>query len=338
MVGFYDSVNSRIGVNLTAPYYKALSWNNITLADNSYNFNFTVSYGGGAADVDKQIIFANITAPPYATPQTGVTTANSLFANFALVPFVSTSNYYGSSCASPNCGVLLNWINTSTTWGPTQSPPQLRLYTSDSADVKDVQVPNSPANGGAIAYQDVGTAVQDVMSNSGVIVVNPASNSASNQVVVKVPAQKLAVKAYIGSTGAGTTVNGGTYSQIVAITQSIAKLDSEVTTADEQSHDLVLVGGPCVNTLVGALSTASGNATAKFPYTCDSWPARNFGRIQVIDDAFYTGYQVVVVAGTRASDTRLVANVLQQYDTLLSGQTASAVEVTSLSASGITPA
>jgi len=92
-----------------------------------------------------------------------------------------------------------------------------------------------------------------------------------------------------------------------------------------------------VNTLVAELAVASGNATAKFPYACTSWPARNFGMVKVIDDGFAVGHQVVVVAGTRAADTRLAANVLQQYDTLLSGQNASAIEVTSLSASGITP-
>ena len=333
MVGFWDSTNSRIGVNLTAPYYKQLSWDNETLTNNGFNFNFTVSYGGGAAPADQQVIVASITGPPFAPTQSvGGVAAVSYFAKFALLP--SDSGVYLGAAAN---GVLLNWVNTSATWTPTQSPPQFRLYTSDSADVKDIQVPQTPSGGGVLAYQDIGTSVQDVVSNSGVIVTAPAS-SGSNVAIIKVPAQHLQVKAYIGKMGAGGTTTGGTYQQIVPITQAIAKLDSEVSVSDESAHDMILVGGPCVNTLVAQLATASGNATAKFPYTCDNWPARDFGRVQVIDDALATGHQAIVVAGTTAAYTRLAANVLQQYDTLLSGQNASAVEVTSLSASGITPA
>jgi hypothetical protein len=344
MVGFYDSVNSRIGVNLTSPYYKALSWDNTTLSNDYLVFNTTVSYGGGASTANQFVLFVNMTGPPYATMQTvGGTGTVSYFSNFALVPYVSTSDYYADSCVSGSgCGLLMNWVNTSTpasTW-TTSSNPTFRLYTSDSADAKDIQSSQTPSGGGTIAYQDIGQSVQDVVSNGGVIVATPASQG-SNTVVVKVPAQLLQVKAYVGTTGTSTTTTGGTYQQSVPILQSISKLDSEVTAADETSHDLILVGGPCVNTLVASLATASGNATAQFPYSCNSWPARNFGRIQVIDSPVYgtttgTGHQAIVVAGTRADDTRLAADVLMQYDTLLHGQTASAVEVTSLSASGIT--
>jgi hypothetical protein len=62
--------------------------------------------------------------------------------------------------------------------------------------------------------------------------------------------------------------------------------------------------------------------------------------ISIIDNPFptvTTGNVAVVVAGTRAEDTRMATTVLQQYDTLLVGQTASAVKVTSLATTGITP-
>jgi hypothetical protein len=225
-------------------------------------------------------------------------------------------------------------MNKTATWNAGNAP-KFRLYTSDSSEDKDVSIQNTPAGGGAVVQSDIGKATQDVVANSGAIVVAPASYSGGQQIVVKVPAQALAVKAYIGKIGAGATT-GGTYQQIVPVTSSVARLDSEITSSDKSSKDLILVGGPCVNTLVASLATASANATAKYPFTCASWLARNFGSIRVIDDAFATGHQVVVVAGTRAADTRLAANVLQQYDTLLTGQTSSAVEVTSLSTSGIT--
>ncbi len=343
MVGFWDSVNNRWGVNLTAPYYQVLNVTTTGLnkLPTSFNFNTTLSYGGGAAAKDQQTLFFNATIPAYADMQTvGGSAAKSLITGFAVIPTYGQSNYNSVACVStsgsvlPNeCGVLLNWVNTSATWSSTQSP-QFRLYTTDSAEVKDIQSVQTPSGGGTPVYQDIGQSIQDVINNGGTIISAPAS-AGSNMESVKLPAQLLQVKAYVGKVGvAGTT--SGTYQQIVPVTSSVARLDSEITSSDKASKGLILVGGPCVNTLVASLATASGNATASYPYTCASWPARNFGSLRVIDNAFATGHQVVVVAGTRAADTRLAANVLQQFDTLLAGQTSSNVEVTSLSASGIT--
>jgi len=352
--GFWDSTNNRIGVNITnsttanvyGTYWKNLNESTagsaaVQLSD-YYLFNTTLSYGGGAAAKDQLTLFVNMTTPFGAGTQATNSPSNaaSLFSAFAIVPS-STSPYIGSACVSTSgsvlgteCGVLLNWVNTTTTWSSSTSPT-FRLYTTDSADTHDIEVVQTPSGGGSAIYQDIGQAVQDVVSNSGVIVSAPA-NQGSNVATVKLPAQALYVKAYVGKAGAATTTTGGTYQQPVPITQSVARLDSEIISSDEASSDLILVGGPCVNTLVAQLATASGNSSAMYPYTCASWPGRNFGSIRVIDNAFSTGHQVLVVAGTTAAYTRMAANVLQQYDTLLKGQTSQNVEVTSLSASGIT--
>ncbi|MEK6909982.1 MAG: hypothetical protein AABW61_02805, partial [Candidatus Aenigmatarchaeota archaeon] len=66
----------------------------------------------------------------------------------------------------------------------------------------------------------------------------------------------------------------------------------------------------------------------KFAYGCADWPASNMGIVEVVDGAFATGKSAVVVAGTRAEDTRLASSVLQNYATKLSSITASKVEVT----------
>jgi S-layer protein (TIGR01564 family) len=94
-----------------------------------------------------------------------------------------------------------------------------------------------------------------------------------------------------------------------------------------------LVGGPCVNSLVAALADAG-----KFDYTCTLWPGENFGMVKLVEGGFATAKNVVVVAGTRADDTRMATSLLQRYTEFadeLSGNTA--VKVTSLSAAGITP-
>jgi S-layer protein (TIGR01564 family) len=146
--------------------------------------------------------------------------------------------------------------------------------------------------------------------------------------VLKIANKNLAVKAYFGKLGAAATA-GTTVHEVVPVTSAVALLDSEVTSTHKAAN-LVLVGGPCVNTLVAELATAG-----KFGYTCAGWPARDFGLVQVIDDAFTTGKFALVLAGTRAQDTRMACHAVQHYDTLLKGKTATAVEVTSLSATGI---
>jgi len=349
MLGFYDSSNSRVGVNVTGCSIAATNMGvsnigGITRVAQGYcaqlngtnfaQFNVTLSYGGSAASKDQQVLFVNVTGPTNAVCQaSGGSACAGYFSAFQLGDLTTGNPPYVAYPA----GTLINWVNKTTTWSTSQ-PPTFRLYTTDSSETKDVQVLNLPSGGGAAAYADIGQSTQDVVANNGVIITAPASYTGGNQVIVQVPSTALAVDAYVGKMGAGASAIG-TYSQVVPITQSITRLDSEVTSADESSHDLVLVGGPCVNTLVASLATASGNSTtAEFPYTCASWPGRNFARIQVVDNAFATGHQALVVAGTRAADTRVAGNVLQQYDTLLKGITSQAVEVTSASASGITPA
>jgi hypothetical protein len=111
------------------------------------------------------------------------------------------------------------------------------------------------------------------------------------------------------SPAASTTGTGGTVTTqtVLPITSDIVRLDSEVTDADKTGKDLILVGGPCINTLVASLATAN-----KFPYTCANWPGRNFGRVQLIADAFATGKTALVIAGTRADETDLAAQMVQQ--------------------------
>jgi hypothetical protein len=107
-----------------------------------------------------------------------------------------------------------------------------------------------------------------------------------------------------GVGGVGGTVTTQT---VLPITSDVVRLDSEVTDADKTGKDLILVGGPCINTLVASLATAN-----KFPYTCTNWPGRNFGRVQLIADAFATGKTALVIAGTRADETDLAAQMVQQ--------------------------
>jgi hypothetical protein len=123
----------------------------------------------------------------------------------------------------------------------------------------------------------------------------PASQSQAIVGVGKAPTASVG-----GAAGSVTTQT------VLPITADVVKLDSEVSTADQSANDMVLVGGPCINAMVAQLATAG-----KFPYTCDTWPGRNFGRVQVIADAFATGKTALVIAGTTAADTDLGSRIVQ---------------------------
>ena len=208
-----------------------------------------------------------------------------------------------------------------TAW-TTSAAPQFQLGPT-ALTAEDYEV-NATTEG---TPRNAGKKTQEVVSDSGIILASTSSSAASDAIKVKVASKNLAVKAYFGKLSGATT--GTTYDAMIPVTSPVAYLDTEVTDA-MKAQNLVLVGGPCVNTLVASLATA-----AKFGYTCEGWPARNFGLVQVIDGAFTTGKFAVVIAGTRAQDTRLACHAVQQYVSLLKGKTATTVEVTSLQATGI---
>ena len=120
-------------------------------------------------------------------------------------------------------------------------------------------------------------------------------------------------------TEAGTVTKEYTYEKVVPITTPIAKLDSEVTDADKTTKHLILVGGPCVNDLVAELAAAGKLKYDGEVLTCDAWNAKTaageeFGLIELIEDAFAEGKVALVVAGSRAPQTREACNVLMDYE------------------------
>ena len=100
----------------------------------------------------------------------------------------------------------------------------------------------------------------------------------------------------VGGTGTGTV------QQAVKITSPVAKLASEVSTSS-LSSDLILIGGPCANSLVAQLLGSDEQ--------CSNWPYTE-GIIKEVSDAFSSGKKALIVAGTQATDTRaLAAKVMQ---------------------------
>ncbi|MBI2580122.1 MAG: S-layer protein [Candidatus Aenigmarchaeota archaeon] len=112
------------------------------------------------------------------------------------------------------------------------------------------------------------------------------------------------------TTSATTGASAGTVKQAVPVKTSIAKLDTEVTTADKTTKNIILVGGPAVNSLVRELATAA--KTKDTQWYLDQGPGTTL--VDLVSDAFTTGKSVLVVAGYNADDTRTGTGVLQNYD------------------------
>ena len=209
--------------------------------------------------------------------------------------------------------------------------PNAQLGVSkQSAEDSDVSVDWEAPN-------TVGTWEYDVVSPYGTVVSSVKSNAAADKVVIKLPADQQKAYVYVGKLKTVTTA-GGTYKTYAPLSLPVAKLASEVTDADKTNANIVLVGGPCANSLVQALVDA-GKLDASF--TCAGGtpgPAWTPGAayVKVVEDAFATGKIALVVAGTNAADTRLATSLLSQGK--LADQTASGVKVSgTVTAPVVTP-
>ncbi|MEM5879480.1 MAG: S-layer protein [Candidatus Aenigmatarchaeota archaeon] len=192
--------------------------------------------------------------------------------------------------------------------------------TEASVDSKDV----------ALDGADISSQETDIVYDThGSIVKAVKSNVQADKMVFSLPADTQKVKVIVGRSGAAA--EGQTYKKYLPVTAPVARLDTELTSAD-RAKNLVVVGGPCVN------KEAAAALGLTFP-ACEaaSGIPENAAIIKVVEGYPATGKYTVVVAGWEAANTRTACAVIQQYETLLKGQTASAVKVTAATTEGITP-
>lgn len=161
---------------------------------------------------------------------------------------------------------------------------------------------------------NIGTKDEDERTAYGIIVKHPKSNGASDQVVLSIPQDQVKANIVIKGTSSTTTSSGTTY-QAVAVTP-VTKLASEVGTPSD--YNLILVGGPCANSLVETL----------FGYTCDGW---TFQEGEAVVKLVANGDKVaMLVAGTTADDTRRAAKAVANYASYSFSGTEAMVSGTSL--------
>ena len=177
--------------------------------------------------------------------------------------------------------------------------------TEGTSTVK-LAVSTSVAVGGLDSGFTTSTADSDIskaVDRYGVGITTDSSDQ--NKVTLTYPDDQAYVNVAIGSNPTfSVSGTAATVETAVKITSPVAKLADEVDTSTLNA-DVILVGGPCANSLVAELA-AAGHLS-----TCDEW-SYTTGVIKEIDDAFVTGKKALVVAGTTADDTRsLAAQVMQ---------------------------
>jgi len=250
------------------------------------------------------------------------------YLNFSIngtVPSTNNNNFTVAVRAGNSSTVsTMSFAFVNKTQWTTTIAPQFKLGASASA-ADDWEANVTTHN----AAQNAGKKTQEIVDDSGLILGSTSSSATSDSIVLKVPSKSLAAKVYFGKQGA--TSSTGTVKEVVPVITAVGKLDTSITTNDKATKNMVLVGGPCINTLVQALVDAGKLDTT---YTCangnpgSAWTAGT-GYIIVVDDPFdVTGKYAVVVAGTVAADTTVAATTLQQYADKLSGITSNWAKVT----------
>lgn len=145
------------------------------------------------------------------------------------------------------------------------------------------------------AYTKWGTFVKATGDSSGVTRVE--LSTPSEPVIANV--YVLQESASVPVAGTTTTTGSGAVVQ-PSLAGGISKLDSAVGSADKAEKNLILVGGPAVNTLVAELAAA--NKTDDLT----TWRSTLVGKyvIQSVENAFATGKTAIVVAGYEAAQTQ----------------------------------
>ncbi|MBT3297509.1 hypothetical protein HN385_01150 [archaeon] len=133
-------------------------------------------------------------------------------------------------------------------------------------------------------------------SNFGESLVTTDADSSPTKYELSLPSTQAEVQLYITS-GATTSTSSsdGTLTQVQIV--DATKLDSEVSSLSAQN--LIVVGGPCVNTVAADLL---GN-----PSDCTEGFTPGVARVKMVDNG---DYMAMLVAGYSGDDTRLAGQVL----------------------------
>ena len=166
---------------------------------------------------------------------------------------------------------------------------------------------------GTTAY---GTKNEDHRTKYGIIVRDPEDHGNNDEVELEIPGDQVKANVVVKTPGVAVSAVGGTSKEINPISVGMGVLDKDATVGDE---NLIVVGGPCANTIAAELL---GN-----PDPCGEGFEQGKAKLKL----FESGTKIsLLVAGYEAMETQGASRVLADYeDYALSGDEME-VTVTSL--------
>ena len=172
---------------------------------------------------------------------------------------------------------------------------------------------------------------EDTRTQSGFVVTSYKDSDSADEVIFSAPGDNVNydVEVVVGGTASELAVTGGSLSQSDLSSIRAVTYDDVV---DKSSANLILVGGPAVNSLTAeALGVPAGSKGEA------STIPENQAILKWIDNAFGGSNTALVVAGWDAADTTEAARVLQAYTSYasdLDGKTSVVVDGTTVTAVG----
>jgi hypothetical protein len=295
--------------------------------DKVMEFPLIKTKAGEYVTLVKSIAFANDT---YEFP--GNTTA-TLNACMTSVPAGRLTYIFAAGCGTSNTLTGINATSSTRVVNLTAAPAVL-VYegkaknVGDTADVQDAIFVT--INGGSGTGTTQMTITQPTLTEVTAAAIGFPSQTTDNSVTETYNRRGTHVTYDSDSQGLATIVEpqdqasgmvaagssptfsssgtGGTYNSAVQIKYPVSKFDNEVSTTG-LSADLILVGGPCANSLVSTLLQSTENTVC----VDSANPANQFiskypnGLIKEVSNAFSSGHKALIVAGTNGAGTRALA-------------------------------
>jgi hypothetical protein len=149
---------------------------------------------------------------------------------------------------------------------------------------------------------------EDTRTDGGFIISSYYNSDSADEFSFSIPGDNVDydVEVIVSGKSATVSITGGSTQVNSVAGVSVIKLDSEVT--DPASKNLILVGGPAVNSLTASalgLDYPTTGAASTVP--------ENAATLRMVSNAFGGSNSALVVAGWDADDTRNAASVLQDY-------------------------
>ena len=241
--------------------------------------------------------------------------------------------------------------NAGEIWTPSEAKVKVSLFNSTIGLVEFTEYHKGPGDGSSSDVKHINVTVTDAGSASTekITTNTPTSNDANfamnswdsktnyydgytrwgtyveyetptggqNPVTITYPIAEATADVYITSGVVSTAAAAGEVTGLVQVDVGSAVLDSEV--ADWKAQNVIVVGGPCVNTVAAELM---GN-----PEDCAAGFEEGKAKIKLFEDENVA----LLVAGYSADDTRRACTVLKNYEDYADDLVGTEVEMTATS-------